>query len=228
MRIHSILILCILLTSCGTEKSARESSPTQNATNDPEVVIQPCRTTLVGENLGNTLTTTAVARVGGDFLSCEIEIPLIPLSGKVCSRHNDDDSQSVMVLELQLEDVPLTECDLGLLTANVSIREFGIINDGNEYNVTVPAIGGSMTGNLGFRTVGVLTTDTGGGPKEEPLELVGTLPLGEVSFGDNSDVTFSFSNTDHQLASMPLEGLPLDLSGELILVDLNGSATFTH
>ena len=166
---------------------------------------------LVFNNVTGTLNTTASADAG--IGSCQIPIMLEVTSGQVQVLLDDEASiAGVEITSLEVADILDQECDLGLATATVSLKDFMIANSGDPFPVTVPHSlmahdNGSVAGDSDMPHP-VLSTATleasidGDPPMPSPLELDGSLPIFTLNVtGAGAMGTMAWADAEFVLAT---------------------------
>ncbi|MFO7567490.1 MAG: hypothetical protein R6X02_32905 [Enhygromyxa sp.] len=191
----------------------------------------------VFSTVSGTLNTTASASAVGN--SCNIPIPLMVTGGEIQVQLDDDAAVAGFeIVSLEMADILDQECDLGLATANVSIKDFGVANNGDPFPVSVAhsvdqhdagSIAGDSSGPHPMLTSGTMEAQVGNDPAEEnELMLEGSLPIFTSNITDAGAMgTLAWADGQFVLASdvftvpSPLGFGTIDINFELR--GLNGS-----
>jgi hypothetical protein len=192
--------------------------------------------TQVFTGVTGTLMTTAVADSGiaGD---CSIPLMITVTSGQIMVQLDDDAAVAAFdIVNLQVADILDQECQL-LVTANVSLTNFMIANNGDPFPVSMPHSsamhdGGQIAG-MSDLPHPVLSTATmaaavGNDPAmESELMLDGALPLFTANItGGGTTGTISFADPQFLLAETDfMITMPLDLTIHFTLTGLVGTLT---
>ena len=161
--------------------------------------------------------TTATASIG--LGGCDIPIDLVITGGELQVQFDDDAAYAgFTAVTLNLEDVPETVCDLGLLgQPKISISNFFINNDGelghvgtahNPADHDAGTATGELDGNHMIRSGGDLTVaDAPAGNGDSELDLAGTLPVGTLNVTESGgDITVVFANDNYVMVDEDLDG----------------------
>jgi hypothetical protein len=172
----------------------------------------------------------ADAGFGGD---CSIPIQLVVTGGEVRIQLDDDAAIAAFdITALDFEDILDKECSLNFnITAYVSIKDFGVVNPGDPFPVSMPHgqaahDAGTIAGisDLPHPTLatGILeaSTDPNAEPTPSDLELDGTLAMFTANVsGGGAAGTLSWAAPDHVVAMdtfMVTDPAPLEVNFELV------------
>jgi hypothetical protein len=186
-----------------------------------------------------TLNTTASADAGFAG-SCDIPVAFEVTGGEVQIQLDDDASiAQVEIVTMEIADVPQQDCELGFITATVSLENLVIANSGDPFPVTMPhdlaahdagTISGDSSGPHPMLTTGVLQAAVGGDPPmPSDLMLEGQLPVftGNVT-GAGDMMTLAFADGQFVLAEdVFMVDMPVMLDIDFALTGLAGTVTLT-
>ena len=165
----------------------------------------------VFSTVSGTLTSTASAAALGQ--SCNIPIDLVVTGGEIQVQLDDDAAVAAFdIVTLDIADILDKECDLNLVTATVSIKDFGITNVGDPFPVSVAHSqaahdAGSIAGDSDdvhpVLAEGTLEAAVGNDPPmPSDLMLDATLPTFTANImGGGTSGTMSWANGMHVLAT---------------------------
>lgn len=194
---------------------------------------------MVYTGISGTLSSEAQADAG--IGSCNIPIDFVSTGGMV-QVEMDDDAQLVRVelTEMSVEDILDKECNILIITANVSIKDFMMANGGGAFPVSMPhgqdqhdagtAMGMTNIPHPIIATGTIEASTNGDPPTPSPLELMdANLPPMAVDIsGNGSQMTLTFANDNFVVAtSQFMVTMPADLTIDLQIVGLNGTLTLT-
>ena len=170
------------------------------------------------------MVTTVTAGTG--LVSCDLDVDLTATGGQIEALLNDNpDAVGFEYVRIDLEDMPQTACDLGLLgEPKLEIVDFHIVADEENENYTpyqpvVPhtqgehdagTVDGDQDSEHYIRAYGTLfITDNVLGMEdgESELDLPGVMPPGTVSITDTGGtLRIVFDAPAHELLNEDLEG----------------------
>lgn len=192
---------------------------------------------MVYTSISGTLSSEAQADAGVG--SCNIPIDFVATGGMV-QVQMDDNAQLVRLelTEMTVEDILDKDCNILIITANVSIKDFMMANGGGAFPVSMPHDqashdAGTATGMTNIphpilATGTIEATTNGDPPMPSPLELMGAnLPPMAVDItGAGAGMTLTFANDNFVVAtSQFMVEMPVMLTIDLQIVGLNGTLT---
>lgn len=192
---------------------------------------------MVFTNITGSLQSVADADAG--IGSCSIPIDFVSTGGTVQVRL-DDNAQLVRVelTELSTADILDKECQIAIITANVSIKDFMMSNAGTPFPTSFPHNqadhdAGTASGQTNIPhpivATGTIEASTNGDPPmPSPLELMDANlpPMGVEVTGSGSAMTLTWANDNFVVAtSQFMVEMPVMLTIDLQIIGLNGSLT---
>jgi len=187
-------------------------------------------------NISGSLASLAKADAG--IGSCEIPIDFVATGGLV-QVQLDANAQLVKIemTELTTADILDKSCQILILTANVSIKDFSMVNGGGAFPVSMPHNqadhdAGTASGMTNIphpiTAMGTIEATTNGDPPmPSPLDLPDTNlpPMGVEITGAGSSMTLTWANDNFVVASSTFMVMMPMLNIDLQIIGLNGSLT---
>jgi hypothetical protein len=181
------------------------------------------------------------ARADSNLGGCDIPIDFVSTGGMV-QVELDDDAQLVRIelTELTTEDILDKDCQIAIITANVSIKDFMMVNGGGPFPVSMPHgqsahDAGTASGMTNIPhpiiATGTIEASTNGDPPmPSALELMDANlpPMGVEVMAAGEGMTLTWANTDFVVATSEfLIEMPIMLTIDLQIVGLEGTLTLT-
>ena len=184
--------------------------------------------TQVFTGVSGNLNTTAGAEAFGQ--GCGIPLMINVSSGEVRVQLDDDAAVAGFeIVNLVIDDVPDQDCNLGFITATVSLSDFNIANGGDAFPVAMvhdlaQHDGGQVAGESDMPhpvlATATLSADIGQGPLPSELDLDGALPIFTANITEGGAMgVLSWADPDFVVATdvfmVDALGMMVDINFEL-------------